>query len=224
MTTEEKIEKKRKYDRELKRRLRRERPEYYRNLQKQWIEKNKEHSQKQRHNWYLENRERILRAKKEQYANDGGRLREQQKVWRRANRDKGTIYERRWAEKGGRYINAQYRKKRLANDPVFRLRSNFSIAICNVLAGREGKQWRHWEDLVGYSLTNLKSHLEKKFDDKMSWDNYGSYWHLDHIRPVASFNFTSVNDDDFKKCWALENLQPLEKHANFVKSDWYIYA
>jgi hypothetical protein len=54
----------------------------------------------------------------------------------------------------------------------------------------------------------------------MTWDNYGVFgWHIDHVRPKASFNFTSPDDEEFKQCWALENLQPLWWKDNITKSD-----
>ena len=52
----------------------------------------------------------------------------------------------------------------------------------------------------------------------MNWDNYGQ-WYIDHIIPKAAFNITSPYCDDFKKCWALDNLQPLWAENNIKKSD-----
>jgi len=73
-----------------------------------------------------------------------------------------------------------------------------------------------------YTVDELKQHLESKFQIGMSWDNYGFYgWHIDHIRPDSSFNYTSVEDDEFKKCWALNNLQPLWATDNLRKSNKY---
>jgi hypothetical protein len=54
----------------------------------------------------------------------------------------------------------------------------------------------------------------------MSWENYGKYtWHIDHITPVAAFNYDNPECLDFKKCWALSNLQPLEAKKNHSKKD-----
>jgi hypothetical protein len=61
--------------------------------------------------------------------------------------------------------------------------------------------------------------LESKFDDKMSWDNYGSYWHIDHIIPQSKLLYNSMEDENFKKCWDLQNLQPLEATANMKKGE-----
>jgi len=66
----------------------------------------------------------------------------------------------------------------------------------------------------------MKNHLESLFGPRMTWDNYGVFgWHIDHVRPKASFNFTSPDDEEFKQCWALENLQPLWWKDNITKSD-----
>ena len=80
------------------------------------------------------------------------------------------------------------------------------------------KQGRHWEDIVGYTLEELMSHLESKFVDGMSWNNR-SEWHIDHIIPRAVFNITSLDCEEFKKCWALDNLQPLWWRDNVSKRD-----
>ena len=77
---------------------------------------------------------------------------------------------------------------------------------------------KNWQQVLGYSIAELKSHLESLFEPGMSWDNYGrNGWHIDHVRPVSSFTFTSPDDPDFKVCWALSNLQPLWEHANCSK-------
>lgn len=66
----------------------------------------------------------------------------------------------------------------------------------------------------------LVIHLESQFIDGMTWDNHGmNGWHIDHIRPISSFNFDSTDHPDFKKCWALDNLQPLWVEDNLSKGD-----
>lgn len=78
-------------------------------------------------------------------------------------------------------------------------------------------------EILGYSVKQLIEHLESKFEDGMTWDNAGRKkgircWHIDHIIPDAVFNYSSFEDEDFKKCWALENLQPLWEEDNLQKS------
>ena len=73
-------------------------------------------------------------------------------------------------------------------------------------------------EMLGYTPTDLMNHLESQFTDGMSWDNRNK-WHIDHIRPVASFDYDSTDHPDFKKCWGLNNLQPLWAADNMRKKD-----
>jgi len=79
------------------------------------------------------------------------------------------------------------------------------------------KLGRHWGHLVPFTVEELKCHLEKQFDSNISWDNYGTYWHIDHIIPIAVFNYEKPEDIDFQRCWSLTNLQPLEVYKNKSK-------
>lgn len=109
----------------------------------------------------------------------------------------------------------EYNKLKRQNDPYWRLSKNMSKAIWECL--KNNKNQLSWLKFVDYTLSELISHLESKFDDKMNWENYGSYWHLDHIRPMSWFDLKT----EFKECWALENLQPLEGTINYSKCNRY---
>lgn len=78
----------------------------------------------------------------------------------------------------------------------------------------------NWVERFGYEPIKFKEHIESLFKPGMSWENYGE-WELDHIRPTLLFRFESVNDQEFKKCFALENLQPLWKRENLLKGKKY---
>jgi hypothetical protein len=128
-------------------------------------------------------------------------------IWMKMDRKRNNEYYR---IKG----KEMYNKKKSTTKG--RLNINISSAIGRSV--RTHKGGRHWEDIVGYTLDQLKKHLEKKFQSWMSWDNYGQ-WHIDHIIPIKAFNYETPDDIDFKKCWALKNLQPLEAKENIRKSD-----
>lgn len=81
---------------------------------------------------------------------------------------------------------------------------------------RENKGGRSWEAIVGYTLAQLVSHLERQFVKGMTWANYGE-WHIDHVRPISSFSFSTGEDPDFKACWAMTNLRPLWAKPNIQK-------
>lgn len=120
------------------------------------------------------------------------------------HRNKPEVKERR---------NQKERERR--NNPTYKLRGGMGSRIRTSLKGNKGG--RHWEGLVNYTLKDLKKHLEKQFTDEMSWDNYGTYWHLEHIIPISAFNFSNPKHIDFRRCWELSNLRPLEKIENLSK-------
>lgn len=98
--------------------------------------------------------------------------------------------------------------------PIYRSVSSMSRRIREALVNGHGS-FRH----VSYSKEDLRRHLERQFTKGMSWDNYGTYWHIDHIVPVSSFNITGPECDEFKACWALTNLRPLKAEENLSKGD-----
>ena len=86
--------------------------------------------------------------------------------------------------------------------------------------------WYMIEKHLGYNQEQLLQHIESKFTKRMKWSNHGRptkpnqfRWQLDHIKPRNSFSYSSIEDKDFKECWALENLIPIEAKMNNYKSD-----
>jgi hypothetical protein len=74
-------------------------------------------------------------------------------------------------------------------------------------------------ELVGCSKDDLLVHLESKFTEGMTWENYGK-WHIDHIRPCASFNLEDREEQ--KRCFHWTNLQPLWAQYNIRKGAKFV--
>jgi hypothetical protein len=130
-----------------------------------------------------------------------------------------------WCKRNPEKAKALHRRTaaRRAAIPWYRLSLNISSRIRKGLRHPDFKGRRPWETLVGFTLDDLRRHLEALFRPGMSWANYGSRWHLDHIRPVSSFNCTSTEEPEFRQCWGLNNLQPLWAEENARKGarlDW----
>ena len=76
------------------------------------------------------------------------------------------------------------------------------------------------KELIGLDIVEFKKHLESKFQDGMSWSNYGYYgWHIDHIKPCSLFDLSK--EEDQKQCFHYTNMQPLWRLDNMKKSNKY---
>jgi hypothetical protein len=118
-------------------------------------------------------------------------------------------------------INAR-RKLRRRTDPVFALTYN-ARARFNMVLKAQGvrKAWPTFQSF-GYSPDELRDHLTPMLKPGMTWANYGRVWHVDHKRPVASFNFAVADPlPVIRECWALTNLQPLFAPENIAKGARY---
>ena len=181
---------------------RKENPEKVKKAARKRHKKNPEKKNKANRKWRKENPEKVKKAARKHYKNNSDKYLEQSRKWRKNN---------------SKIINER-QKKRYKTDPKYKLAHNISITIGASLQGN--KNSRHWEDIIGYSLNDLKKHLEKQFTKNMSWGNYGKGgWTLDHKIPLSVFNFTKPEHQDFKKAWALSNLQPMWAKDNFKKSN-----
>lgn len=147
--------------------------------------------------WYIENKELSRKNAKEWRKNNPDRVREHgreySRKWRAANPEKAKE-------------NARRGSKKRREDPIRRLEDAIKNGIYRGIRGIS--KAGHTFDMLGYSLDELTAHIQSKFKPGMSWDNYGE-WHVDHKVPLAAHNYQTTDDIDFKKAWALSNLQPM---------------
>jgi hypothetical protein len=124
------------------------------------------------------------------------------KKWRDANPDKAHKAFREWQKKAFE-SNNQYKV-------CFFLRSQLNSRIKSTS--------NRYSKLVGCTPLELREHIQKQFQPGMTWDNYGE-WHIDHIRPCASFDLTDPGQQ--KACFHFTNLQPLWGMDNIKKGAKY---
>jgi len=182
--------------------------DYYKNYNKKYREENKEAISKRYKDYYIQNKdERLSYAKNYRETEmDKDKTREYNLKYRIDN-----------AEKMRENRTAYVRSRRL-RDFKYKLNETVSCSIYQSLQGN--KKLKKWESLVGYKLNDLIEHLEKQFEQGLTWENHSRYgWHIDHKRPIDSFNFTSSDEEEFKQCWSLDNLQPLWALDNLSKGN-----
>ena len=146
-------------------------------------------------------------------------------VWYNENKDYRKEYLKEYREKNTEKIKKtkrDYERNRKASDPLYKLISNFRTAIYQVLKESNVDKNKHYFDILQYTPESLIKHLESQFENNMNWDNYGE-WHVDHKLPITSFNIEEMGDEEFMRCWSLENLQPMWGTDNIRKSNRVIY-
>lgn len=141
------------------------------------------------------------------------------------NRERSISHSKVWAKKHRKHLNL-YSKLREMKNISIRIRHVIMSGVQGSLRGN--KNGKHWEDLVGYKLEDLKRYLESMWTQGMTWDTYGKQkggawgWEIDHIRPISSFNITSYDCEDFKECWKLENLRPMWATTRIINGVEYL--
>jgi 16S rRNA G966 N2-methylase RsmD len=109
-------------------------------------------------------------------------------------------------------------KRRYHEDPEFRLRGNTRSRVWEALKMNGGSKESSILRALDYSLEHLKFHVESQFSHGMGWNDSKSF-SLDHIIPQSMFHYSSLDDPEFKLCWALDNLRPLPYSQNFSEGD-----
>ena len=134
------------------------------------------------------------------------------KEYRVKNKEKISQQVKNWRSKNWQSQNAWYAERR--KDPQYRIAHNLRSRLYDILAGRI--KHKSTEDLTGCSFEALSKHLESQFKPEMSWDNYGSYWVIDHIIPLISIDVT--NPIELERVCHFSNLRPLEYIINSSKA------
>lgn len=111
------------------------------------------------------------------------------------------------------------RGKEVARERYIKNKASHCLSSVLRLSLKGKKAGHHWEDLVGWTLQQFKNRFNQLFKPGMTWENHGAAWEIDHIVPLSVHNITSIDCTDFKRAWALSNLQPLFVKENQSKSN-----
>lgn len=169
--------------------------------------------------YYVQNKNKILEKSKCYYSENKTKIDEQKKKYYIENKTK--INKRKLG----------YQKIREYKDPIFKLRRRVSnmvyIAMKKIFVIKNNLSILKF---LPYTIDELKIHLEKQFESWMNWSNWGNYnskswndddvstwtWQIDHIIPQSKLPYTNMEDENFKKCWDLNNLRPYSAKRNII--------
>ena len=92
----------------------------------------------------------------------------------------------------------------------YRIKKSLAARLRNVLVKNNTTM-----NYIGCNIQYLREWFEYNFTEEMNWDNYGSFWSIDHIIPVCKFDLTI--EDEKLKCWNWSNLMPVTINYNSSK-------
>ena len=190
-----------------------------REYRKHYYQDNKEKLLEQAHQYYTDNKDPILGSRKDYYQENKNVLQQNHRTYYQNNKQLFLD------------INNKNDKRRRKLDPSYAIRRDMATKIrrCLSVNGSSKNNYSIWSYLP-YTIFDLKTHVESLFEPWMNWDNRGVYnpktwddnnaatwtWNIDHIIPQSDLPYTSMKDDNFKKCWSLDNLRPYLSKQNLI--------
>jgi len=194
--------------------------EYYKKNKEEISEKNKEYHQRNKKaiseykkQWVKDNKDRLSKKRKILYQKNKEVIKKNRKNYPSCSREYRRKYEN------------EYRKNRRKQDLSLRVRQSVSSQIRFHIKKNGGSKSASILKKLPYTIQELRDYLESKFDKWMTWENYGPYradkrtWQIDHITPQSKLPYDSMDHLNFKICWALKNLRPLEALENIIKGN-----
>jgi hypothetical protein len=121
------------------------------------------------------------------YQNNKEKHKQNMKEWYAANPDYNKEY---WQREKVKLNDKEYRKERRKN-PKIRVTENVRTRIYNSIKNKNDASIQH----LGCSIQDYFVYLENQFDEHMNWENYGTYWEIDHTIPLSkggSFHYTNT--------------------------------
>lgn len=144
------------------------------------------------------------------------RGKEKSKAWVENNKDKMKELQSKFYQKNKDKINANYREK-YKNNPEFKYKVLAKACLQHAIKAKNPSKNGRKTDYLGCNRFKIQEWMEFCFDDNMTFENYGNFWHADHVIPVNTFD---LKDDNNKRlCFSWYNTSPLEGVDNMEKKD-----
>ena len=129
------------------------------------------------------------------------------------NRDKSKC-----KDCGGSQICPHNRQKSICKECDFQGYLG-SIVRNRTIQALKSKKSKKTLEYLGCNISTFKQHIQKQFKPGMTWDNYGSEWHIDHVIPLK-YNKPTLEQTIERLHY--KNTQPLWAAENIAKGNRYI--
>lgn len=141
-----------------------------------------------------------------------------QKEYGLDNKETLLLKRKEWEKKNKVKIRAYYNKRHkilMQTSPSYKIARNLRRRVNLALRNKGMIKDISLSNYLMCTIPELKKHLETKFKPGMTWNNYGSKWHIDHIIPCNHYDLRIRHNKVI--CFNYTNLQPLWAKENLSK-------
>lgn len=131
------------------------------------------------------------------------------------NSDKRKIYYQNNREKTIEQTN-KYKVERMKTDIVFKLERRLRCRIYQAFKAQSNEKTNRTWKYIDCNPIYFKKWIEFQLYDNMTLENYGKFWHIDHVKPCSSFDLS--NPEEVNECFNWKNLRPYKSEKNLQKS------
>lgn len=109
----------------------------------------------------------------------------------------------------------EYKVKKMETEPIFkleqRLRNRIYIALKAQSHTKNNRTWKY----LDCTANEFQQWIEYQLYDGMTMENYGKFWHIDHVKPCSKFDLSK--ETEIKECFCWKNLRPYRSEKNIQK-------
>jgi len=175
---------------------------------------NKERTKARRKKYSESNKQKIKEQRKLHYERNKEKIKAEAALWIKNNKERKKNNDKAWQQANRQKVikqNEASKKVRIATDLLSAVKNKLRNAISNAFRRIKQNKPTNTQSLLGCTWEEAKVHLESLFEEGMTWENHGVHgWHIDHIRPLASFNLDEIHlanhISNFQPLWAVDNL------------------
>jgi hypothetical protein len=183
-------------------------PEKRKLYKKEWRLKNIERIKENSYLYRLQNKDKIFIQNKKYREKNKETIRNKKKLYRElnchtikhhkreyySNNKEKILFKQRLRCKTDEYKQKRNKKFKIRykNDVTLKIQNRLRCRLWECLKVKGLKKTYKASELLGCSVPNFIKYIELLFRVGMTWNNYGD-WHIDHIRPCASFDLSDLD-------------------------------
>ena len=166
---------------------------------REYTKKHAEANRQRASKWYYENLQTAKATRRRYFENHRLEHYQANRKWCSSHLDAVQKYKREWC------------KTKYTTDKAYRLKVLLANRLRDCVKNKPDKTM----SLLGCTATHFMDWIQFQFDDLMTWENMGTYWALDHVKPCAAFDLSIKAE--VQACFHWTNIRPCEARENMSK-------